>query len=380
MRLRGARVAVDACTAMRRDIEIRDGRISFDAAGGNAVDLSGFLLLPGLINAHDHLEFNLFPRLGTRMYQNATEWAEDIYRPDAGPVREQLRIPKRTRLMWGGVKNLLSGVTTVAHHNPYDAVFEENFPVRVVRDFEWAHSLAFSSDLVERFRAGSKKHSFIIHAAEGTDPAAANEITILNDLGLLSPRTVLVHALALSAADIELVRENGASIVWCPTSNLSTYGRTLTSKVLGSGIPLALGSDSAITADGDLLDEIEAVRQSRSVEPGKIFEMVTAGAARILRLQDGEGSLTEGGVADVIAVRDEGQTPADAMLHLRPEFVICGGRLKGVRREIRQRFSGLESFHSLHLDGRGDWLVDADIPSLMTGPEVRVAGRLVLAG
>ena len=379
MTLRGARVAVNAHTAIRRDIAIRDGRISFESSSACSVNLAGFLLLPGLINAHDHLEFNLFPRLGTRMYANATEWAEDVYRPDSGPVREQLRIPKRTRLMLGGVKNLLSGVTTVAHHNPYDTVFDEDFPVRVIKAFDWAHSLAFSPDLVERFREGSGDRPFIIHAAEGIDSLAAGEITRLNELGLLSPRTVLVHALALSAADIVLVKETGASIVWCPTSNLSTYGRTLTGDLLGSGIPVALGSDSAITAGGDLLDEIDAAWKC-SIEPARIFDMVTAGAARIFRLRNGEGTVIEGGAADLIGVRDEGQSPAEAILRLRPEFVITAGRLKGVCGEASERFSGLDAFHPLHLDGRGNWLVDADIPSLLTAPQMRLAGRLVVAG
>ena len=50
--------------------------------------------------------------------------------------------------MWGGLKNLLSGVTTVAHHNAFSgAVFTPDFPVRVVERYGWAHSLAFSPDV-----------------------------------------------------------------------------------------------------------------------------------------------------------------------------------------------------------------------------------------
>ncbi len=54
---------------------------------GVELDLDGLQILPGLINAHDHLEFALFPRLGRRIYSNATEWARDIYRPEESPVR-----------------------------------------------------------------------------------------------------------------------------------------------------------------------------------------------------------------------------------------------------------------------------------------------------
>src|SRR5439155_11568458 len=108
--------------------------------------------LPGLINAHDHLEFGLFPRLGKGPYCNATEWASDIYRPEASPVREHLSVPKRIRLLWGGIRNLLSGVTTVAHHNPYDAAFNSRFPLRVVKRYGWAHSLDFCTDVARRYR------------------------------------------------------------------------------------------------------------------------------------------------------------------------------------------------------------------------------------
>src|SRR5579863_8116034 len=135
-RLTGARVALDATRSDRIDLLIESGRIlPFDAHGrvDAEIDLSGCLLVPGLINAHDHLEFNLFPRLGRGPYANALAWAKDIYRPDETPIREHLLVPKPVRLIWGGIKNLLSGVTTVAHHNPYARrVFNERFPVKVL--------------------------------------------------------------------------------------------------------------------------------------------------------------------------------------------------------------------------------------------------------
>src|SRR6185437_15388275 len=77
------------------------------AASRPSIDLSGFLLLPGMVNAHDHLEFALFPRLGSGNYRNYVEWSRDIYHPEASPVREQLAVPKSARLLWGGIRNLL---------------------------------------------------------------------------------------------------------------------------------------------------------------------------------------------------------------------------------------------------------------------------------
>src|SRR2546425_400386 len=98
------------------DVEVRGGKISAlqqprrRQGSGRVLDLRGCMILPGLINAHDHLELNLFPRLGRGPYKNAGAWARDIYRPAESPLQEHLRVPLRTRLVWGGIKNLLSGV------------------------------------------------------------------------------------------------------------------------------------------------------------------------------------------------------------------------------------------------------------------------------
>jgi cytosine/adenosine deaminase-related metal-dependent hydrolase len=190
-----------------------------------ALDLSGHLVMPGLINAHDHLAFNLFPLLGHGPYPNAGEWARDIYHPGRSPIREHLRVPTPVRLWWGALKNLLSGVTTVCHHNPYEReVFGADFPVRVVRRFAWAHSLEFEPELAARFRKAPPSYPFLVHCAEGIAAAARREVQALDALGALDERTAIIHGVGITGAGLALMRRRRASLVWCPTSNLAMLG------------------------------------------------------------------------------------------------------------------------------------------------------------
>src|SRR5207245_9802456 len=109
-----------------------------------AVDLEGARVLPGLINAHDHLELNNFGRLKWReCYPNVADWIAD-FRPRfaADPaLTGPLAVPLSDRLWLGGLKNLLSGVTTVWHHNPLYPALRRGFPMRVVRPYRFSHSL-----------------------------------------------------------------------------------------------------------------------------------------------------------------------------------------------------------------------------------------------
>src|SRR5262249_51521009 len=113
--------------------------------GDTVVDLDGAFVMAGLVNAHDHLELNHYGRLKFReRYANATEWIDEM-RPRLATdpsIREAARHPLTERLFIGGLKNLLAGVTTVAHHNPYYRELRRTMPIRVVRRYGWAHSFA----------------------------------------------------------------------------------------------------------------------------------------------------------------------------------------------------------------------------------------------
>ena len=363
MILRGARVATGPETAALLDVGIEHGRLRIPAGatGGPEIDGRGLLIMPGLINAHDHLELNLFPRLGAGPYRNASEWARDIYRPHEEPVRTQLEVPKKVRLVWGALKNLACGVTTVMHHNPYEGPFDEDFPVRVVKEFGWAHSLAFSPDVAERYRATAAAHPFCIHAAEGTDACAAEEVRRLDALGALGPNTVIVHGAGIDARGLDLIARRGASVVWCPTSNRFTLGRSLPQAVLDSGVRIALGTDSALTARGDMADEL--VEAAERVSWTRLYGMVTTEAARILRLARGEGEIRDGGVADLLLLRERGETPARSLADLHPELVVVGGKVRLASASPRWK-ALLPEGQPLEIEGRGTFVVDCDLAAL----------------
>jgi len=370
MTIVGARVAQSAGRASARHLQVPSRSLA-------RIDASGYLVLPGLINAHDHLEFNLYPRLGRGPYPNSKAWSDDIYQPDRDPIRRHQQVPKAVRLLWGGIKNLLSGATTVCHHNRRnDPTLDDGFPVRVVKRFGWAHSLDFSPDLRQRFLNTPKSWPFILHLGEATDAHGREEIFRLHALGALDQRTVLVHGVALDRKGRSLLRRSGGSLIWCPSSNLFMLGRTLEPAVFRSNLPVALGSDSALTADGDLLDELQVAR--RSASPGALYRMVTDAPRRLLRLPVQAG--------DVVLFRDSGLDPAEALLAAGPpELVVVAGKVRLASSSLAARLpnSIARRMYRFLFDGR-EMLCDVDVGRLwretaeVLGPDFRLAGKQVL--
>ncbi len=358
------------------------------AQAHDAIDLTGYLLLPGLVNAHDHLEFGLFPNLGSGPYQNSTEWAHEIHRTHAALIERHRKVPKPVRLWWGAIRNLLCGVTTVCHHNPLTReLIDPAFPVRVLSKFGWAHSLAMDPNLVHNFDHTPPNLPFILHAAEGVDAKSAQEIFDLDRMQILDERTVLVHGLALDKKSVALLNRRGTTLVICPTSNQFLFHSTLSPALLHSLNTVVLGSDSPLTAAGDLLDEISFARNRLGFGSTSLYEMVTTKPAHVLRLRNGEGTIRPNAAADLIAVRHRGLNPAETLSQLsweQVELVILSGHVQLASDPLFNRLPEAlrEGLQPLCIDGHKRWLrapIDTILPHAKKalGRDLRLGGKKV---
>jgi cytosine/adenosine deaminase-related metal-dependent hydrolase len=248
---------------------------------------------PGLINAHDHLHRNHYGRLGAPPYPNAYAWAKDIQSRHASEIAQGRASPRRKALLIGAWKNLLAGVTRVVHHDPWEADFEVDFPIEVVR-IASADSLGMTPDFV-----APDSRPFALHVAEGVDRDAAEEVRLLDARGLLTRDLIAVHAVGPDADGIERLRASGAAIVWCPTSNHYLFDRTAPERLLAEGIDVLLGSDSLLTGAGTLLDELRAARGV--IADARLLDAVGPLAAERLGLP--EPSLAPGTPADLVLFR-----------------------------------------------------------------------------
>jgi len=343
-----ARVVVPGGVASRLRFASRILSIEEPPRAGDAVvDLEGAFVLPGLINAHDHLELNHYGALKPRdRYENATDWIEDL-RPvlQTDPVvRRKMAYPLSARLFIGGLKNLLSGVTTVAHHNPRYQEIRPSFPVRVVKKYGWAHSFFLEGRPVgargergENVRtaclATPPDRPFIVHAGEGVDGRAASELTRLEELGCLRDNTVLVHGVAFTAADWPRVLGRAASLVWCPASNTFLFGRTAPVREFldssaDASAHVCLGTDSRVTGANDMLEELRAARRIGGLSPAELLRAATTTAARVLKLA-GSGRIAVDAPADMLVIPPTRDEPAEALLATTRgniTLVVVGGR------------------------------------------------------
>ncbi len=153
----------------------------------------------------------------------------------------------------------------------------------------------------------------------------------LRDLGALGPRLLLGHAVWLDDAEVDAILESGTAVASCPAACLRLgqgYGRASRhAELVRRGGRLALGCDSHNAGDipdvlraAWLLSAIEKDRGGQwSLRADQVFALATIDGARAVGLGDLVGSVEIGKAADLVIMdaRDVSWVPrGDLATHL----------------------------------------------------------------
>jgi cytosine/adenosine deaminase-related metal-dependent hydrolase len=309
-----------------RTIQVTNGKITAlagsekylkESPGETIINFENVIAFPGLINSHDHLDFNLFPQTGNRIYNNYTEWGKDIHDQNKEIIGAVLKIPQGIRTQWGLYKNLLNGITTVVNHGEKLNI-NSNF-INVIQNNYCLHSIQFEKNWkfkLNRFLA--KDQPFVIHVGEGTDDASHEEIDELIRWNLFKRKIIGIHGVAMD----EKQATSFEALVWCPASNYFLLNDTAAIDKLKTKTSILFGTDSTLTSGWNLWDHIRLARNTQLVSDKELFDMLTANPAALWGLK-GAGKITEQHTADiVIAKKNNDLNNFDSFFSLNPEDIL----------------------------------------------------------
>jgi cytosine/adenosine deaminase-related metal-dependent hydrolase len=308
-------------TTEKADILIEDGRISSvsnkDVTCNISINVSG-IISAGLINSHDHLLGNYYPKVGNGPYENWLPWDNDLKSSQVYQERQQ--IENRDLYLLAAYRNLISGVTTVSDHIPHFVAepFYDILPIKAIRNYTLAHSiasfaLAWGDGVeIEYKKAVDNDIAFITHISEGFDSETIQDITTLDKKGGLGDHSVLVHGIAFSEKDMDLIKKKNASVVWCADSNMFMFNKTTNIKMLlDKKINVCIGTDSPMSGGENLLYEMRFCEKlykklyGKELSSESIYKMVTVNPAKAFRMHT-SGDIRAGNIADLIVVKDRG--------------------------------------------------------------------------
>jgi cytosine/adenosine deaminase-related metal-dependent hydrolase len=348
-------------------IEAQGERITRVGAGpapGAAEDLGDVALLPGLVNAHTHLELAW---MAGRVPPSASmdEWIRTLLAvrragPEGGDteireamVRAAADMFATGTVLAGDISNTLqspsvlidAGIGGVVFHELIG--FAEADPARAVRD-AWervsrlpdglrysvvAHApYSVSPSLFREIvrRTGSEVLS--VHLGEsveeieflrsGTGPIramletmniwngswrvpASDPVQYLSELGYLLEGVLIVHGVHLTDQALERGRRAGAVLVTCPRSNLWVgAGSPRLSHFFASGMPVAIGTDSLASVPTlNLFDELAELRRlAPELAAPTLLDSATRRGAVALGFGRDFGTLAPGKRAALVAV------------------------------------------------------------------------------
>lgn len=273
------------------------------------------IVFPGLINSHDHLDFNLFPALGNRIYSNYSEWGRYIHTHYKTEINNVLKVPEELRIKWGIYKNLLCGVTTVVNHGK--KIKEGNGPVTVYQDAQSIHSVGFEKKWPILLNDPFKKNkTVIIHTGEGTDKASKREIDKLIRCNFLKRKLAGIHGVAMTAGQAKAFK----ALVWCPESNYFLLNKTAAIKSLKAQTTILFGTDSTLTGRWNIWDHIRVAQKTGALTNLELFGTLTLNPSKLWNIKGGK--IAEGLDADIVIAKSKKNNSTDAFFGINPGDIL----------------------------------------------------------
>jgi len=274
------------------------------------------IAFPGLINSHDHLEFNLFPKFGNSVYKNYREWGSDIHRQNENIISNITKIPKQLRARWGVYKNLLNGVTTVVHHGGYINI--ENGPINIFQNCHTLHSVREKYWKLKLNNPFKKDWPFVIHVGEGTDISAFEEISELIRWNLFKKRLIAIHGVAMNMQQAKAFE----ALIWCPDSNFFLLNATARVNELKTQTTILFGTDSTVSANWNMWEQIRLARNLNMLTDEELFDSMTISPSAVWELSN-RGALRNGKKADIVISRMKNKNNLmSSFFQLNPEDIL----------------------------------------------------------
>jgi cytosine/adenosine deaminase-related metal-dependent hydrolase len=294
-------------------VETANESFAFDNINISFTDAIAF---PGLINSHDHLDFNCFSPLGNKIYNNYTEWGDHIHANYKENINSVLKIPQHLRVGWGIYKNLLAGVTTIVNHG--DILSIENPLINILQETQNLHSVKFQKKWKWKLNNPFiKNKTCVIHAGEGTDKQSADEINKLLKWNLLNRKLVGVHGVAMSPQQAKKFE----ALVWCPESNNVLLNKHADIARLKANTKIVFGTDSTLTGNWNIWQHLRLARTLKVTSDEELFNMITNSAAQLWNLNSGR--IQDGKDADiVIAKTKKGYAAWNDFFSINPEDIL----------------------------------------------------------
>ena len=354
------------------------GRRKYQAE--HELELSGQVLIPGLINAHTHAAMSLLRGLADDLplmtWLNEHIWPAEGKWVSAEFVHDGSQLAIAEMLLGGTTcfndmyffPDVTARAADAAGIRATVGLIAIDFPSAWAADADGylhkglevhdqfrSHRLihtafaphapySVNDSLLERVRVFADELDIPIHIhlheshdeiLHGLREHGKRPMQRLQDLGLLSPSLQAVHMTHLEAAEIEQFALGGGHVLHCPESNLKlASGFCPVKALLTAGINVALGTDGAASNnDLDMFGEMrtaallgKAVAEDASAIPAMTaLKMATLNGAKALGLEAEIGSLSIGKYADIVAV-DLSQLETQPLYCPISQLVYAAGR------------------------------------------------------